>query len=566
MPENNFDVPNLLLKRDRSKTQRLRVYETILATTDDFVYIFDPQGRFLYANARLLEVWAQTLHQVIGKTCYDLGYPTWHADMHMREIEEIVRTKKQIRGEVPFTGASGISGIYDYIFKPVLDPSGNVEFIVGTTRDVTERHQAHANAEFLAGLTEKLSVVSNAAEINLIATRETGQFLRAERCFCFEVLPGGERVRVLPDWHAEGESGVAGEYTFADFGTFEWTEAFRNGNVSIEDVRTHPWTKSFAAGYESFRIRAYTFSPFVHEGKWVACIGVASDQPRCWSDEEKALLENAAARVWPLIERANIEGALRESEERLRHANEQLADRATHLETIVQQRTSRLSETIGELEAFSYSISHDMRSPLRSMIGFAEMLKEDYGAKLDATGIDYLERISAASRRMDRLIQDVLNFSRIGGQGVVLEPVDPENLIRDVIRSYPNLHSAEVTISISSPLPKVKANEALLTQCVSNLLENAVKFVAPGKIPHIEVSARKSEGRTRLFFKDNGIGVPAHSLEKIFDIFHRVGRDKDGTGIGLAIVRKAAEKMGGSVGVVSEPGQGSLFWLDLESV
>jgi PAS domain S-box-containing protein len=117
------------------------IYETILGTTEDFAYIFDPSGRFLYANAPLLKVWAKTLDQVIGKTCYELGYPTWHADMHMREIEEIVRTKTQIRGEVPFTGGSGISGVYDYIFKPVLDASGEVEIIVGSTRDVTVRKQ-----------------------------------------------------------------------------------------------------------------------------------------------------------------------------------------------------------------------------------------------------------------------------------------------------------------------------------------------------------------------------------------------------------------------------------------
>jgi PAS domain S-box-containing protein len=128
--------------RLRSLAQTTRLYETILSTTDDFAYVFDPEGRFLYANPRLLKVWAKTLDQVVGNTCHDLGYPAWHADMHMREVQEIVRTKQPIRGEVPFTGDSGIFGVYDYIFQPVLDSSGNVEFIVGTTRDVTARKQA----------------------------------------------------------------------------------------------------------------------------------------------------------------------------------------------------------------------------------------------------------------------------------------------------------------------------------------------------------------------------------------------------------------------------------------
>ncbi len=126
-----------------------RIYETILSTTDDFAYVFDPKGRFLYANRRLLTVWDKTLEEVVGKTCHDLGYPAWHADLHMREIQEIVRTRQPIRGEVPFTGDSGISGVYDYIFKPVLDAAGKVEVIVGTTRDVTARHRTHAQLEFL---------------------------------------------------------------------------------------------------------------------------------------------------------------------------------------------------------------------------------------------------------------------------------------------------------------------------------------------------------------------------------------------------------------------------------
>jgi PAS domain S-box-containing protein len=133
----------------RSQTEKKRHLDeiedlkTILATTDDFAYIFDPEGRFLYANAALLKVWAKTLDQVIGKTCHDLGYPTWHADMHMREIREIVQTRKPIRGEVPFTGDSGISGIYDYIFKPVLRDTGEVAIIVGTTRNITDRLNAN---------------------------------------------------------------------------------------------------------------------------------------------------------------------------------------------------------------------------------------------------------------------------------------------------------------------------------------------------------------------------------------------------------------------------------------
>jgi PAS domain S-box-containing protein len=154
-----------------------RVHETILSTTDDFAYIFDRKGRFLYANRRLLTVWAKTLEQVIGKTCIELGYEKWHHDMHMREIAQVLETKQPIRGEVPYTGDSGISGIYDYIFSPVLGPDGEVEVVVGTSRDVTDRKLAEESLQeadrqknaFLAQLAHELrnplAPIRNAARI-----------------------------------------------------------------------------------------------------------------------------------------------------------------------------------------------------------------------------------------------------------------------------------------------------------------------------------------------------------------------------------------------------------------
>ena len=294
-----------------------RLYETILSTTDDFAYVFDPQGRFLYANAPLLKVWAKNLDQVVGKTCHDLGYPEWHADMHMREIQEIVRTRQPIRGEVPFTGGSGISGVYDYILKPVLDASGNVEVIVGTTRDVTSRHQTQAHAEFLVRLTQQLSTVSDFYELNRIATREIGQYLKAHRCYFFHAYPDIHHARTWPDWCREEGPSIEGIYTLAEYGAPEWWAAVRKGPVSVDDIRIHPLTKDFVSNYQALKIAAYTLSPFIHEGRWKACISVASDGPRVWTADEKVLLENVVARVWPLLERAQIEETLRKSEEAL---------------------------------------------------------------------------------------------------------------------------------------------------------------------------------------------------------------------------------------------------------
>jgi signal transduction histidine kinase/HAMP domain-containing protein len=252
-------------------------------------------------------------------------------------------------------------------------------------------------------------------------------------------------------------------------------------------------------------------------------------------------------------------------ENELRKAHAQLADKAYQLETLVERRTAKLRETIGELEAFSYSIAHDMRAPLRALQGFSHILLTEYATRLDRDGQRFLSRIANAADRMDKLIQDVLNYSRVVQGDFPLAPVDVAQLLRGIIDTYPNFASEKSEILIKEPMPAVLGNEAMLTQVFSNLIGNAVKFVAPGVKPGIEIRAEAKGPRIRLSVQDNGIGIAASQHEKIFEIFQQVekGKGYEGTGIGLAIVKKAVERMGGTVGVQSELGRGSTFWIEL---
>jgi PAS domain S-box-containing protein len=242
---------------------------------------------------------------------------------------------------------------------------------------------------------------------------------------------------------------------------------------------------------------------------------------------------------------------------------------AEKLERTVDERTVKLRETVEDLEAFSYSIAHDLRSPLRAMQGFAALLREQLGTDLPPEAADYAQRISAAASRLDHLIQDILNYSRMVRAELPLGPLSPESLLREIIDTYPNLQTKKATIQIEPGMPHVIANKAALTQVFSNILGNAVKFVAPGVHPQIaiwgEPSSLDSVASVKLFFKDNGIGIPAEHQVRLFDMFQRLHpRDQyDGTGIGLAIVRKAVHRMGGKVGVFSEIGKGSTFWVEL---
>jgi PAS domain S-box-containing protein len=248
-----------------------------------------------------------------------------------------------------------------------------------------------------------------------------------------------------------------------------------------------------------------------------------------------------------------------------KQAEELMKSEAKRLDALVEQRTARLQETIGELEAFSYSISHDMRAPLRAMQGYAKALLADYQERLDPEATHYLDRISRSSNRLDSLIQDVLAYSRVTKDQISLHPVDLERLIDDILSSHPEFQAPQVRVTMEKPLHRVLGHEAYLTQCITNLLGNAVKFVPPRVVPEIRIRSERLDGKVRLWFEDNGIGIDPSHHERIFQIFGQVYPEKKygGTGIGLAIVRKAVQRMNGEAGVESGMDKGSRFWLIL---
>lgn len=249
-------------------------------------------------------------------------------------------------------------------------------------------------------------------------------------------------------------------------------------------------------------------------------------------------------------------------------AHTELREHASNLEAMVAERTAHLQQTIAELESVSYSLSHDMRAPLRTIHGFTQIVLKDAAERLTPEEKALLEKCTKAVGRLDRLIQDVLTYTRVSRQQIKLVPVDVEALIRQIIAERPELQPPKAEINLESPLLAVCGHEASLTQAITNLLDNAVKFVASNRTARVSVRTERTGENVNLWIEDNGIGIPEEAQGRLFAIFQRVHDEKQypGTGIGLAIVRKAVERMGGSVRVESQLGQGSRFCLQLHGV
>ena len=317
--------------------------------------------------------------------------------------------------------------------------------------------------------------------------------------------------------------------------------------ICIGDVREDP--RYFAVRED---IRSELCVPLWLQDRVIGVVNVESIEAEAYSADDQRLLETIAAQISVAIQNARL----------LDH----IQRNTTTLEKHVAERTAELLATNKELESFSYSVSHDLRAPLRAISGFAEIIARRHRADLNEEGQHYVDNIVQASKRMGELIDDLLMYSRLGRGGVRRRPVALSEICEALTSDFTaRIADINGTLIYPDDLPTVLGDKTLLTQIMTNLLENAITYHKPGIGPRVDVSYLHEGNSIILRVNDNGIGIPPEYQDKIFSIFQRLHSQDEypGTGIGLATVKKAVDLLGGEVWVESKVDEGSTFFLKL---
>lgn len=245
--------------------------------------------------------------------------------------------------------------------------------------------------------------------------------------------------------------------------------------------------------------------------------------------------------------------------------NASIRESNKYLEEVISVRTSELRSINEELESFTYTVSHDLRAPLRAIDGFSRVLLEDYGDKFDDQGKMYLEIIKNNVEKMGQLIDDLLTLSRIGRHDTRTSDFDPTPLIQNIFDDYKQANpNSNVSLTLE-PIPRIKGDQELLKHVFTNLIDNAIKYSSKEKEPKIKVCATVENGETVIAFSDNGVGFDMEYADKMFGIFERLHSVKefDGTGVGLAIAKRIIQKHDGEIWADSSPGNGATFYFKL---
>lgn len=306
--------------------------------------------------------------------------------------------------------------------------------------------------------------------------------------------------------------------------------------------------------YDDVNISGIMVVPMMYGGQLIGVLGIHEENPTevNFTEEDAHFLSLFASQAAAAIYSADL--------------FEQLRDNAAELEKRVDDRTRELITKNKELETFTYTVSHDLKAPLRGISGYSTLLMEDHADQLDEEGKKYLANLVSSTQRMNLLIEDLLAYSRVERREIKKTNVNLDRLIDNIIMEYePDFKTEKIQFKKEIEYGTLFTDQDALAQALRNLIDNAIKFTKGRPNPEISVQCSKLDKYCLISVEDNGIGFDMKYYEKIFEIFQRLHLSEEypGTGVGLAVVRKAVERLGGKIWAVSEPGVGSTFFMEL---
>lgn len=536
-------------RAERALTEAYQRNTEILESISDAFYAVDLNWQFTYINRKAEQLWQKRREDLIGKNIW-LEFPQavgTSYEVHLQAVQE----QKTISYEIH-------SVVLNVWLRVNIYPSVNGLSVYFA--DISDRKRAEQALNRYAERLETLhaidSVILLARSLEdpmRLALTRICSLIPCHQAFILLFELESNEARMLTGVEAGNPLPLEGiTVPIDDFVSVETIK--QDPHRYIEDIEAHHQCSPGLQQLLGQEMKSCLTVPLLAEGNLVGVLNLATPQRSAFNDEHLQIAQEVANQLAIAIQQSQL--------------RDQLEHYTLELETLVEERTSELQDANSELEAFAYSVSHDLRTPLQAMQGFAQALVEDYADQLDVVGKDYAQRISNAAMRMDALIENLLQYSRLSRASIQLQPIALGLVIDEAIQLLEaRIEETHAEIAVRKPLLSAVGHRSTLIQVVMNLISNAMKFVALPMQPEIEIWTEDVEGWMRLWIQDNGIGIAVEQQERIFNIFERLhGLDAyPGTGIGLAIVRKGVERMEGRVGVESQVGQGSCFWIELPS-
>jgi PAS domain S-box-containing protein len=504
-PKSTFQFPVLKTNTSYPHLQDERIFHALVESVRDYaIFMLDPDGVVATWNPGAERIKQYQASEIIGRH-FSVFYPEGDIRAGKPQMElRVAAAEGRFEDEGWRKRKDGTRFWANVVITAVRDESGKLLGFGKITRDLTDRRASELGYRLL---------VEGVTDYSIFSLDKSG--------FITSWNSGAQRIK--------GYS--ADEIIGQHFSKF-YTE---------EDIRAN-------MPQEVLRIARET-GHFEGEGR-----RVRKDGSTFWSSVVVTPLRD---------EQGNLYGfskITRDITER-----KKLLDNLTYHAEELEVRIAERDQTNAELEAFSYSVSHDLRAPLRAIEGFAAALREDYGKTLDEAANEYLGLITSAAARMNQLVHDLLGYARLNRIDIVKQPIAVADLVHRVLdENFADQHN--VTAPDASLSLSVMGHGPTLFQVLSNLIGNALKFQKPGIESRVEITAaRNGNDFVRISVSDNGIGIAPRHLERIFNVFERLHSSEEypGTGIGLAIVKRGMERLGGRCGVESTPGEGSLFWIEL---